>query len=176
VIRTDRLLLRQWREADRAPWRAMNADPEVMRHFPSVLSVEEADRLMDRCRDLLAEQDSLGFWAVERLADGAFLGFVGLNRIGHDIPLKGEWEVGWRLARHGWGQGYASEAARASLAHGFGAMGLARIVAYTASSNEPSLAVMRRIGMRPAAQEDFDHPLLPDGHALKRHVVWEARR
>jgi RimJ/RimL family protein N-acetyltransferase len=175
VIETERLILRQWQEADRAPWRALNADAQVMRYFPAVLSDAEADRLMDRCRDVIAE-GGLAFWAVERRVDGAFLGFVGLNCIGHDIPLKGQWETGWRLARHAWGQGYASEAARASLAHGFGAMGLDRIVAYTAASNEPSMAVMRRTGMVPVPGEDFDHPALPDGHPLKLHVVWEVRR
>jgi RimJ/RimL family protein N-acetyltransferase len=175
MIETDRLRLRQWRESDRLPWRAMNADPEVMRFFPATLSDAEADRLMDRCRDLIAG-GGLCFWAVERKADGVFLGFVGLNQIGHDIPLKGQWEAGWRLARHAWGAGYASEAARASLAHGFETMGLERIVAYTASTNLPSMAVMQRIGMVPVPAEDFDHPVLPEGHPLRRHVVWEARR
>jgi RimJ/RimL family protein N-acetyltransferase len=153
----------------------MNADRQVMRFFPATLSDQEADRLMDRCRDRIA-WGGLGFWAVERKADQAFLGFVGLNQIGQDIPLKGQWEVGWRLARHAWGAGFATEAARASLAHGFGAMGLDRILAYTASSNLPSMAVMRRIGMVPARHEDFDHPAIPEGHPLRRHVVWELRR
>ena len=171
MLTTDRLILRQWREEDRAPWRAMNADPQVMAHFPAPLGADEADALMNRCRDRI-EADAAGFWALERKADCAFLGFVGLNCIGHDIPLKGQWETGWRLARHAWGQGYASEAAAASLAHGFGALGLMRIIAYTAGTNLPSMAVMQRIGMAPAPDEDFDHPMLPEGHVLRRHLVW----
>lgn len=171
MLTTARLLLRQWREADRDPWRAMNADPEVMRHFPAPLSPQEADALMARCQNQITEQGA-GFWALERQSDGLFLGFVGLNCIGHDIPLKGQWEVGWRLARHAWGHGYATEAASASLVHGFGAMRLARVIAYTASTNTPSMAVMQRIGMAPAPAHDFDHPALPQGHPLRRHAVW----
>jgi RimJ/RimL family protein N-acetyltransferase len=174
VIETERLVLRQWREADRAPWRAMNADAQVMRFFPAVLADAEADRQMDWCRDRL-EAGILAFWAVERKADGAFLGFIGVSCIGHDIPLKGQWETGWRLARRAWGQGYAQEGARASLAHGFAVLRVPRIVAYTASTNLPSMAVMQRIGMVPAPEEDFDHAAIPEGHALRRHVVWEAR-
>jgi RimJ/RimL family protein N-acetyltransferase len=171
MIRTERLILRAFRDEDRDPWAAMNADPEVMRHFPATLSREEADSLIDRINKNIADTGA-GFWAVERVEDGRFLGFAGLNCIGHDIPLKGEWEVGWRLARHAWGHGYATEAGRAALANGFGAMGLARIVAYTASTNLPSEAVMQRIGMVRAADMDFDHPLLPEGHHLRRHIVY----
>lgn len=171
MIETERLILRQWREDDRAPWAAMNADPEVMRHFPAPLSKDESDALMARCRDGIAHHGA-GFWALERAADGLFLGFVGLNCIGHEIAVKGQWEIGWRLARHAWGHGYATEAATASLAHGFGPMALPRIIAYTASTNLPSMAVMRRIGMQPMPAEEFDHPLLPEGHPLRRHVVW----
>lgn len=117
-----------------------------------------------------------GMWAAERKADGAFLGFIGLNRIAHDIPLKGQWELGWRLAAHSWGHGYATEGAIAARDHGLRAMALDRLVAYTASSNLPSMAVMRRIGMAPAPAEDFDHPAIAEGHPLSRHVVWEIRR
>lgn len=174
MIATDRLILRQWREEDRAPWRAMNADPEVMAHFPAPLSADEADAQMERCRAAI-DREGAGFWAVERRADGQFLGFIGLNCIGWDIPVKGMWEVGWRLARHAWGQGYATEGARAALAHGFAVMRLPAIIAYTASTNLPSMAVMQRIGMVPLPALDFDHPLLPEGHRLRRHLVWEAR-
>lgn len=171
MLETERLILRQWEERDRAPWRALNADPDVMAHFPAVLYAAEADRQLDFCRDVIAGGGT-AFWAVERADDGLFLGFAGLNCIGHDIALKGAWEVGWRLARHAWGHGYASEAGRAALAHGFGAMGLERILSYTASTNLPSEAVMQRIGMERSADFDFDHPLLPEGHPLRRHIVY----
>jgi RimJ/RimL family protein N-acetyltransferase len=175
VIETERLILRQWREEDRAPWRAMNADAEVMRHFPAPLTAEQADAIMDRERDRIAVS-GVGLWAVERRADGLFLGFVGLCPAGAALPLAGEWEVVWRLARHAWGQGYASEAARAALAHAFEGMGLERVVSFTATTNLASQAVMRRIGMVPVPAEDFDHPALPQGHPLRRHVVHEVRR
>lgn len=149
----------------------MNADPEVMRHFPALLSREEADALIDRVNARIAAA-GVGFWAVERAEDGAFLGFAGLNCIGHAIPVKGEWEVGWRLARHAWGQGYASEAGRASLSHGFSVMGLERIIAYTAITNLPSVAVMQRIGMVAAPEQDFDHPDIAEGSPIRRHIVY----
>jgi len=171
VIQTERLVLRPFRDSDRDPWAAMNADPEVMRHFPAPLIRAEADALIDRVNARIAET-GVGFWAIERTRDGVFLGFAGLNCIGHDIPVKGEWEVGWRLARHAWGQGYASEAGRASLEHGFGVMGLKRIIAYTASTNLPSVAVMQRIGMEAAPDQDFDHPLLAQGSPIRRHIVY----
>lgn len=172
MIETDRLILRPFRDADREPWAAMNADPEVMRHFPSTLTREEADAVVERVNASIAELGA-GFWALERKADGQFLGFAGLNRIRHEqLPIFGQWEVGWRLARHAWGQGYASEAGAAALAHGFGEMGLARILAYTAVTNSPSVAVMKRLGMARAESMDFDHPLLPEGNPIRRHIVY----
>ena len=170
MIETPRLLLRQWRDEDRDPWRAMNADPAVMEHFPSTLDAERADWLMERHRRLLTDT-GLGFWAVERREGGAFLGFAGLNLVGDGGPMHGRWEVGWRFAQHAWGHGYASEAGAASLAHGH-AHGMAEIVSFTASTNARSEAVMRRIGMRRAPEQDFDHPALPEGHRLRRHIVY----
>lgn len=172
MIETERLILRAFIESDREPWAAMNADPEVMRHFPATLSREEADAAIERVNRSIAEH-GVGFWALERKADGAFLGFAGLNLIGHaHLPIFGQWEVGWRLRRAAWGQGYASEAGAAALAHGFGVQKLERILAYTAVTNTPSEAVMQRLGMRRAAEMDFEHPLVPDGSPLKRHIVY----
>lgn len=172
MIETDRLILRAFLETDREPWAAMNADPEVMRHFPATLSREEADAVIERVNGRIAETGA-GFWALERKEDGAFLGFAGLNRIAHEhLPIFGQWEVGWRLARHAWGQGYASEAGAAALAHGFGRMGLPRILAYTAVTNTPSEAVMQRLGMRRAAEMDFDHPLIAADRPIRRHIVY----
>jgi RimJ/RimL family protein N-acetyltransferase len=169
---TDRLILRAFREEDREPWAAMNADPEVMRHFPSTLTREEADAVIERVNGKIAET-GVGFWALERKADGAFLGFAGLNCIGHEnLPVFGQWEVGWRLARHAWGHGYATEAGAFALSHGFGPMGLKRILAYTARTNTPSEAVMLRLGMVRAADMDFEHPAVPEGHPVKPHIVY----
>lgn len=171
MIETERLILRQFRDDDRAPWAAMNADPVVMQHFPAPLSRSEADGLMDRVHRRIAET-GIGFWAIERRADGAFLGFGGLNVVHHDIPVKGEWETGWRLARHAWGHGYATEVGNAALAVGFGRLRLKRIVAYTAATNAPSEAVMQRIGMARAAHLDFEHPVVPVGSPVRPHIVY----
>ena len=172
MLETERLILRAFVDADREPWAEMNADPQVMRHFPSTLSREEADAVIDRVNGKIAET-GVGFWALERKSDGQFLGFAGLNRIAHEhLPNFGQWEVGWRLARHAWGQGYASEAGAAALAHGFGKMGLTRILAYTAVTNTPSVAVMRRLGMLRAAEMDFEHPLVPEGNPVRPHIVY----
>lgn len=174
MITTDRLILRQWRPSDLEPWAAMNADAEVMRYFPAVLTREEAEAAMARAQAHIAEH-GFGFWAVERRDDGAFLGFTGLMRLKDDNPLAPGVETGWRLARHAWGHGYASEAAVASLEYGFETLSLASIVAFTATTNLPSQAVMNRIGMTRREDLDFDHPALPKGHPLERHVVWQAR-
>ncbi|HYG26591.1 MAG TPA: GNAT family N-acetyltransferase, partial [Caulobacteraceae bacterium] len=131
----------------------------------------ESDAFADRNR-LHIEDHGWGLWAVERKDDAAFLGYVGLARPVQPNPYADEVEVGWRLAQHAWGRGYASEAARASLDYGLGELGLARIVSFTATENERSQAVMRRIGMTRAPELDFDHPRLPKGHRLERHVVY----
>jgi RimJ/RimL family protein N-acetyltransferase len=172
VIETERLFLRPFREADRDPWAAMNADPEVMRYFPSTLTRPEADALMDRVNSKIADI-GVGFWALERKQDGMFLGFAGLNCVAHEeLDLRGMWEVGWRLRREAWGQGYASEAGRVSLQIGFESMGLRRIIAYTAAGNRPSELVMQRIGMLRAAEMDFEHPAVPVGSPVRPHIVY----
>ena len=174
MIETERLVLRQWREADKAPFRALSADPEVMEHLPE-LTPEAADALVDRVREAI-DRNGHGWWAVERKADGAFLGWTGLVTARHDLPFQGAPEVGWRLARHAWGAGYASEAARAALGYGFDKLGAAEVVSFTTPENTRSQAVMRRIGLRRAPTRDFDHPSMPEGHRLRRHVVYAISR
>lgn len=169
---TDRLILRAFRNSDREPWARMNADPRVMRYFPATLSRAEADGVMDRVNGKIA-QSGVGFWALERKADGLFLGFAGLNRIAHDdLPIFGEWEVGWRLRADAWGQGYATEAGTFALDYGFIRMGLEQIIAYTARFNAPSERVMQRLGMQRAADRDFDHPAVPVGSPVRPHIVY----
>jgi RimJ/RimL family protein N-acetyltransferase len=174
-LRTERLLLRRWREADREPFARLNADPEVMEHFPSPLTRAESDAMVDRLDAHLAEH-GWGLWAVERLDDGELLGFTGLATPRFDARFTPAVEVGWRLARHAWGRGYATEAARSVLAHAFDALGLDEVVSFTATSNARSIAVMERLGMAHDPADDFDHPSLPDGHPLRRHVLYRARR
>ena len=174
MIETERLLLRPWRDADRAPFAALNADPEVMAHFPAVLTREESDAAVDRQLAVIAETGR-GFLALERRSDGAFLGFVGVKPSPADLPFDRAPEIGWRLARHAWGFGYASEAARAALDDAW-ARGAERVVSFTAATNARSQAVMRRIGLERRPELDFDHPALPTGHRLERHVVYAAER
>ena len=175
MLATGRLLLRTWRESDLAPFAALNADPRVMEFFPKLLTREESDRRVDQIKDHL-DRHGFGLWAVEVKGVADFIGFVGLNVptfIAHFTPCV---EIGWRLARAQWGKGYASEGARAALAFGFDRLGLAEIVSFTAVSNLRSRRVMERIGMQHRAAEDFDHPKLPEGHKLRRHVLYRITR
>jgi RimJ/RimL family protein N-acetyltransferase len=174
-VRTERLILRGWRDADRGQFAALNADPVVMEHFPATLNRAASNMLVDSIVAHWAEND-LGLWALERAADGRFLGFTGLSRPSFQAPFTPAVEVGWRLARHEWGQGYATEAARASLAFGFETADLEEIVSFTVPANVRSRAVMERIGMVHDAADDFDHPGLPDGHPLRRHVLYRLSR
>jgi RimJ/RimL family protein N-acetyltransferase len=174
-VSTERLRLRGWRQADRGPFAALNADPEVMRHFPAPLSAAASDRLVDAFVEGW-EQHGHGLWAVERSADGAFLGFTGLSRPSFEAPFTPAVEVGWRFALEAWGHGYATEAARAAVAFGFERVGLDEIVSFTAPANERSRRVMERLGMTRDPADDFDHPRLPAGHPLRRHVLYRLRR
>ena len=170
-LRTARLLLRQWRGSDREPFAALNADPAVMEHFPAPLEREQSDALVAREQERIDER-GWGLWAVEVTSSGTFIGFVGLA----EQDLGFEWtpavEIGWRLANHAWGHGYATEAASAALAHGFEVVGLDEIVSFTATTNTPSQAVMRRIGLQLHPASPFDHPRIEPGHRLEEHVLY----
>jgi RimJ/RimL family protein N-acetyltransferase len=172
-LRTDRLLLRQWRDDDFEPFAALNGDPEVMRHFPRTLSRAESDTLAERQRTLIAER-GWGLWAVE--APEGFIGFVGLSEPRFEEHFTPAVEVGWRLARHGWRKGYATEAARAAVAYGFGELALDEIVSFTAVVNDRSRGVMERLGMTYDPDDDFDHPALAEGDPLRRHVLYRLKR
>jgi ribosomal-protein-alanine N-acetyltransferase len=173
-LETERLLLRRWREQDRDAFAAMNSDPVVMEHFVSVLSRAESDALLDRIEARFA-RDGFGLWAVEERGSGELLGFTGIQRVPFVAPFTPAVEVGWRLRRAVWGHGYATEAATAALAFGFGTAGLGEIVAMTTPSNERSIAVMERLGMRRDPDADFDHPRIPAGHPLRRHILYRVR-
>jgi ribosomal-protein-alanine N-acetyltransferase len=168
---TERLLLRRWRPSDRKPFAAMNADPEVMRYFPSALTPEDSDALVERIEDGF-EKYGFGLWALEVPATGEFIGFTGLAVPSFDAHFTPAVEIGWRLARSAWGHGYASEAARRALASGFSDHGLAEVVSFTSLANARSQVVMRRIGMTHDPADDFAHPRLPARHPLRRHVLW----
>ncbi len=171
---TARLRLRQWRDADDAPFAALNADADVMRYFPAPLSRAESDGLATRCRTKI-DTFGWGFWACERKADDAFIGFVGLNVPAAALPFSPCVEIGWRLARQAWGQGFATEGARSALAVGFEQLGLEEIVSFTALANQRSRAVMERLGMHEDALA-FEHPALPEGHPLRLHRLYRLSR
>jgi RimJ/RimL family protein N-acetyltransferase len=172
---TERLRMREWTAADRAPFAALNADPEVMRHFPSPLTRPQSDALADRLQTQLTEQ-GWGLWALEVRGNQMFIGFTGLARPGFQAHFTPAVEIGWRLRRSAWGQGYATEAATAALAFAFRELRLTEIVSFTSAGNHASRAVMQRIGMTHDAADDFDHPLLPSGHPLQRHVLYRRHR
>ncbi len=174
-LSTPRLLLRAWREEDLEPFAAMNADPEVMRHFPSVESRETSDASAARIRAHF-EANGFGFWAVEVKGGPPFVGFVGLIRTPFNAHFTPCVEIGWRLARGVWGMGYATEAAQQSLRFGFEELGLQEIVSFTVPGNVRSRRVMERLGMRHSPDEEFEHPRLPPGHPLRRHVLYRLSR
>jgi len=170
-LETERLLLRDWHPADRGPFAALNADPRVMEHFPSRLTRAESDAFIKRMRERWTAE-GFGLWAVERRADGRFLGFTGLAAPTFEAHVTPCVEVGWRFAVEAWGHGYATEAARAALRFGFEDLDLAEIVSFTVPANTRSRAVMERLGMTHDPADDFDHPRLPEGHPLRRHVLY----
>lgn len=174
-METERLIMRRWRDADRVPFAEMNADPEVMRHFPSVMTREESDSFVDRIE---RQFDSLGYgwWALEERESGRFIGFTGLVLQTFDAPFLPAVEIGWRLAQPAWGHGYATEAARRSVRHAFEEAGLDAIISMTAVRNTRSRAVMERIGMTRDPAEDFDHPRLSQDSPILRHVLYRLRR
>jgi RimJ/RimL family protein N-acetyltransferase len=170
----DRVRLRRWREDDRAPFAALNADARVMEFFPKPLSHAESNALVDRIEEHFARH-GFGLWAVEVPGVAPFIGFTGLSTASFQAPFTPCVEVGWRLAAEHWGHGYASEAARLALDHGFDCVGLSEIVSFTAATNRRSRAVMERLGMARNPADDFDHPSLPEGHPLQRHVLYRLR-
>jgi ribosomal-protein-alanine N-acetyltransferase len=175
VLGGERVVLRGWREEDLAPFAALNADAAVMEFLPKCLTRAESDAFAGRIGAHFREH-GFGLWALEVPGVAPFIGFTGLavpRFAAHFTPCV---EVGWRIAREHWGQGYAPEAARVALHHGFEATGLRQIVSFTSVSNLRSGRVMEKIGMRRDAAEDFDHPGLPERHPLRRHVLYRIRQ
>lgn len=175
ALSTDRLLLRQWEDDDLLPFAELCADPEVMEHFPAPLPPEQAAELIGRHRALL-DAGEPGLFAVEVEESGDFIGFVGLAVPTFTAPFTPCVEIGWRLARTAWGHGYATEAGRAVLAHGFETLGLDEIVSFTTRANLRSRAVMERLGMTRDPDADFEHPALEPGNPLRSHVLYRLPR
>ena len=179
LLASPRLQLRPWTDADREPFAAMTADPEVMRHFPAVLTREQSDAWIDRMSRRISER-GWGFWAMDYLAEGApapqFAGFTGLNIPDPELPFGPCVEVGWRLAPRFWGLGLASEAGRMALRAGFESLDLEEIVAVTTLRNTRSRAVMQRLGIQESMVDEFDHPAFPPDSAERRCCLYRLQR
>ena len=174
TLRTERLLLRPWRSSDRVPFAALNADTRVMEHFPRTSTREESDAFADR---IIARMDQQGFglWAAEVPGVADFIGFIGLNSA--DAVLgRPVLEIGWRLAAEHWGRGYATEGARASLAHAFDVLDRDEVVSFTTTANQRSRHVMEKLGLVRRAEDDFDHPGVPPTWPGRRHVLYRITR
>ena len=165
--------MRRWRETDREPFAAMNADPTVMEFFPAPLDRAASDAYVDRIEERFQRQ-GFGLWALEVAGTPEFIGFTGLNPMPDGVPGAGGMEVGWRLAQRAWHQGYATEAAAAAADVAFNGVNLPELWSMTAVLNTPSQAVMRRLGMTLYAH--FDHPAVPVGHPVRPHVVYRLAR
>ncbi len=171
-LETSRLLLRPWEDRDRAAFAAINADAEVRRYyFPSVLSRAQSDELIDRCAEHL-DRHGFGFVAVERRDDGCLIGGLGLSRPGPEVPGAADMEIGWILGRANWRRGYAIEAASACLVHAWSAMSANEVIAYTSTINAPSRRLMEKLGMTRSPADDFDDSTVPEGNALRPHVLY----
>jgi RimJ/RimL family protein N-acetyltransferase len=153
----------------------MNADPVVMEHFAAPLSREQSDEFADQIEARI-DAEGYGLWAVERKDTARFIGFIGLLPAQFDAHFTPAVEVGWRLARDQWGNGYATEGARAAVDFGFEVVGLDEIVSFALPANTRSLAVMERIGMTHDPADDFDHPRFLDDDRMRRHVLYRIRR
>jgi RimJ/RimL family protein N-acetyltransferase len=184
TLRTPRLLLRPWRDEDVEAFAAMFDDPAVMEFLmPArgrMSAFADTDRaaieaIVGRVRAHF-DQHGFGWWAAELQETGAFIGFIGLSHIPFEAHFTPAVEVGWRLASAYWGQGYATEGARAALAAGFTQLGLSEIVSLTVPANRRSWRVMERIGMTRDPAGDFDHPRLAEGDPLRRHVLYRIGR
>ena len=171
TLGSNRLRLRAWRDEDLEPFAAMSADPQVMRFFPSTLTRSESNALAERIRRHFDKYE-FGLWAVEVMDVASFVGFVGLAVPSFEAEFMPSVEIGWRIAKPHWGMGYATEAAKLAIEYGFTKLQLPEIVSFTVPENSSSRRVMEKVGMRHCPDEDFDHPALPEGHALRPHVLY----
>jgi len=175
LAKTERLIPRRWRESDRQPFAAMNADPRVMEFFPRPLSTEESDALVDEIEADFARH-GFGFCAAELIRDHSFVGSIGLGVPRFSAHFTPCFEIAWRLSAEFWGLGLATEGAREMVRQAFDVHGLKELVSFTVPANVRSRRVMEKLGMTRNAADDFDHPRLSEGHSLRRHVLYRLRR
>lgn len=174
-LRTPRLLLRRWRDSDRLPFQRINADPRVMEFMPELLTPAASDALIEGIEAHFSPH-GFGLSAVELLETNSFIGYIGLAVPGFEAPFMPAVEIGWRLAFEHWGRGLATEGARAVLDFGFNQLGLEQVVSFTVPANLRSRRVMEKLGMTHDPCDDFDHPRMPEGHPLRRHVLYRLGR
>ena len=175
TIETERLVLRGWRDDDVEPWIAMGTDPRVMEFFPGVYDRAKAESMAALIRAAL-DTNGFGWWVVEPKGGPSFAGVVALQDVPFDAPFTPAIEVGWRLPHEQWGKGYATEGAAAALRFAFETLGADEVVAMTSALNLRSQRVMERLGMTHDRADDFDHPKIPEGHRLRRHVLYRKGR
>lgn len=175
ILKTERLILRPWKETDLAPFAKLNGDPKVMEFFPSVMTTEESNKFVENISDSF-NKDGWGFWAAALIETDECIGMIGLRDVFFKVPFTPAVEIGWRLAYEHWGKGYAAEGALAALEFGFQTLNLDEIVSFTAVQNQRSQRVMEKIGMSRSPKDDFDHPKLASGHWLSRHVLYRMDR
>jgi RimJ/RimL family protein N-acetyltransferase len=174
TLRTQRLVLRPWRDTDREPFAAMNADPRVMEFYPRTHDRRESDEIAARIIARI-EAEGYGLWAVELPDEAPFIGFIGLQMVPFEHHFTPALEVGWRLAAEFWGRGFATEGARAALEFAHGELGREEVVAMTAVVNRRSRRVMEKLGMTCDPDDDFEVPRIPAGHPLRPHVLYRHR-
>lgn len=172
-LRTQRLLLRPWKESDFEAFAKLNADIDVMAYFPHTLSQNESDAMAERIKKGI-EEKGWGLWAASIVGGADFIGFIGLNIPLFEADFMPAVEVGWRLAKEFWGKGYATEGALAAIDYGFNVLKLEKIISFTTPLNTKSLAVMHKLAMQPAGE--FEHPKIPKSHPLRRHLLYSIHK
>jgi RimJ/RimL family protein N-acetyltransferase len=172
---TERLLLRDWRSKDLPAFAELNADPQVMEHFSKTLSREESDLFASRIQEHF-DKHGFGLWAIELSGVAPFIGFVGLSMPKFEAHFTPCVEVGWRIALSHWNNGYATEGALAAVSYGFAELALAEIVSFTVPNNRSSRRVMEKLGMTHDTSDNFEHPRFPEGHKLRRHVLYRLQK
>jgi len=170
-LRSERLILRQWEDKDYAPFASINSDPEVMHYLPKILSLEESNQFADRIRDIIQDR-GWGLWALELKDTGEFIGYTGLHDIDNQLPFAPGIEIGWRISKEFWGNGYTSEAAKEILRFAFISLQLEKIYSFSSKENKRSISVMKKIGLK-NTYTNFSHPCLPDNHKLTEHVLFK---
>lgn len=171
VLESERLILRRWKPDDCEPFSRINADPRVMEFMPGVLSRAESDRLVERIEKHF-QQHGFGLYAAELCQENCFIGFIGLSIPNFKAHFTPAIEMGWRLAAEHWGKGLATEGAKLVARHAFVELGSKELVSFTVPANLRSQRVMTKLGMTHDCADDFDHPGLPPGHPLRRHLLY----